>query len=75
MRRPLGLFALCLIFLSATAGQRRHPGFTVCSSHCNPIAKKAFEDFYNQDYDRAIRAFETLVKEHPADPFATNYLL
>ena len=41
----------------------------------NPIAKRAFDDFYNQDYDRAIRGFETLAREHPDDPFATNYLL
>ncbi|MGA2992733.1 MAG: tetratricopeptide repeat protein [Candidatus Korobacteraceae bacterium] len=73
--RPLGLFALCLILLSATAGQgaNREARFVLPTD--NAIARKAFDDFYNQDYDRAIRAFETLAKEHPADPFATNYLL
>ncbi len=74
-RSPLGLFALILLFLWAAAGPSaaRDSRFILPSS--NPVAKKAFEDFYNQDYDRAIHGFEALVKDYPADPFATNYLL
>ena len=74
-RSPLGLFALILLFLWATAARSaaRDSRFVLPSS--NPVAKKAFEDFYNQDYDRAIRGFESLAREHPDDPFATNYLL
>ena len=73
--RPLGLLALILSFLSVFTGRSaaRDSGFVLPTS--NAIARKAFDDFYNQDYDRAIHGFEVLVKEHPADPFATNYLL
>jgi tetratricopeptide (TPR) repeat protein len=71
----LGLFALILIFLSVFTGRSaaRDSRFVLPTS--NAVAKKAFDDFYNQDYDRAIHGFELLVKEHPAYPFATNYLL
>ncbi len=41
----------------------------------NPIAKRGFDEFYNMDYDKSIHDFETLVREHPDDPYANNYLL
>lgn len=41
----------------------------------SPLAKRGFDHFYNMESDRAIRDFENLVKEHPQDPFANNYLL
>jgi len=41
----------------------------------NPLAKRAFDHFYNMEYDRAIREFEQLVKEYPENPIANNYLL
>ncbi len=41
----------------------------------NPVMKRGFDHFFNSEYDRAIRDFELLVKEHPENPFATNYLL
>ncbi len=71
----MGFFVLCLTLLSATAGRAANSASRFVLPSNNAVAKKALDDFYNQDYDRAIRAFELLVKEHPADPFATNYLL
>lgn len=41
----------------------------------NPIAKRGFDQFYSLEYDKAIKDFESLVKDHPDDPFANNYLL
>ena len=41
----------------------------------NETARKAFDHFYNMEYDKAIKEFETLVKDHPDDPFPNNYLL
>jgi TolA-binding protein len=78
--RPLGVLALFLVMISvsaAPAAERSASGdaFRFVHPNNNPIAKRASDDFYNQDYDRAIRGFESLVKEHPDDPFATNYLL
>jgi tetratricopeptide (TPR) repeat protein len=40
-----------------------------------PLAKRGFDHFYNSEYDKAIKEFETIQKEHPENPFATNYLL
>jgi len=37
--------------------------------------RKGFEDFYNLEYDRAIREFEAALQAHPNDPFAVNHLL
>ena len=41
----------------------------------NPLAKRAFDHFYNMDYDRSIREFEQLTREFPENPIANNYLL
>ena len=34
-----------------------------------------FDDFYNQEYDKAIHQFELSLQAHPDDPFAVNHLL
>jgi len=41
----------------------------------NPLAKRAFDRFYNMEYAPAIRDFEALAKQFPDDPHANNYLL
>ncbi len=37
--------------------------------------RKGFDDFYNLEYDKAIREFETAQQAHPNDPFAVNHTL
>jgi Tfp pilus assembly protein PilF len=37
--------------------------------------RKGFDNFYNLDYDKAIREFETALQAHPDDPFAVNHVL
>src|ERR1039457_7314887 len=37
--------------------------------------RKGFDNFYNLDYDKAIRDFEAALQAHPDDPFAVNHLL
>ena len=41
----------------------------------NPLAKRAFDHFYNMEYDRSVREFEQLERENPDNPVANNYLL
>lgn len=41
----------------------------------NEVARRGFDHFYNMEYDKAIKDFESLVKDHPDDPFPNNYLL
>src|SRR6266581_7140529 len=37
--------------------------------------RRGFDHFYNMEYDKAIKDFESVVKEHPDDAFPNNYLL
>ena len=37
--------------------------------------RKGFDYFYNLDYDKAIKQFETAQQAHPDDPFAVNHVL
>jgi len=37
--------------------------------------RKGFDHFYNLEYDKAIREFETAQAAHPDDPFAINHTL
>jgi len=77
----LGLAALCLApgggNAAALLPQQPAPS---ASSPAGPsaednLAKSGFDRFYNLDYERAIRDFETDLKAHPDDPFALNHLL
>ena len=74
VRQLLALFLVMIAVSAAQAGERDSSTSRFLQPNSNPVVKRAFDDFYNQDYDRAVRTFEILVKEHPDDPFATNYL-
>ncbi|HWR36417.1 MAG TPA: tetratricopeptide repeat protein [Clostridia bacterium] len=69
------LFSVCTITvaLSATSIPAAPAGFVVPDK--DPIARRGFDHFYNLEYDKAIKDFESLQKEHPDDPFVTNYLV
>lgn len=41
----------------------------------DPQVREAFERFYIMDYSGSISRFETIRKEHPGNPIATDYLL
>ncbi len=41
----------------------------------DPLTKKAVNHLYDLEYDKAIADFERVVRTHPQDPFARNYLL
>jgi tetratricopeptide (TPR) repeat protein len=41
----------------------------------NSLAARGFNELYNMDYDLAIRDLSELEREHPDDPFTSNYLL
>jgi hypothetical protein len=40
-----------------------------------PDVREGFERFYNMDYDGALARFERVLKAHPHDPIATDYVL
>ncbi|HLH08354.1 MAG TPA: hypothetical protein VKW78_14035 [Terriglobales bacterium] len=37
--------------------------------------RTGFEEFYSQEYDKAIHQFELSLQTHPDDPYAVNHLL
>ena len=39
------------------------------------VTRKGFDHFYNLEYDKAIREFESAEQAHPDDPFAVNHVL
>jgi tetratricopeptide (TPR) repeat protein len=41
----------------------------------DPTTRKGFEDFYNLEYDKSLKEFETALQAHPDDPFAVNHVL
>jgi tetratricopeptide (TPR) repeat protein len=41
----------------------------------NALAARGFNELYNMDYAPAIRDLSELEREHPDDPFTSNYLL
>jgi len=81
VRRVLGLGLLCLACacgaITDASGQQ---GGVASSPIAGPpaedsLARTGFDRFYNLDYERAIRDFESDLKAHPDDPFAVNHLL
>src|SRR5580698_9392241 len=41
----------------------------------DPVAREGFQRFYILDYEGSISRFETVLKAHPQDPMASDYLL
>ena len=44
-------------------------------SNNDPTTRKGFEEFYNLEYDKSLKEFETVLQAHPDDPFAVNHVL
>jgi len=41
----------------------------------DPVVREGYEHFYNLDYDGALARFEQVLKAHPQDPMAMDYVL
>jgi tetratricopeptide (TPR) repeat protein len=72
--------ALLLLSASSLAGAKEIPqrlpvSRSVPALERDPLVRQGFDQFYSLEYDKAIRTFETVLKQHPDDPFAVNYLL
>ncbi|MGO9516915.1 MAG: tetratricopeptide repeat protein [Candidatus Korobacteraceae bacterium] len=51
------------------------PGYVATRANNDAATRKGFDHFYNLEYDKAIREFETAQQAHPDDPFALNHTL
>ena len=41
----------------------------------DPVVRDGYNHFYNLDYEGALNRFEQVLKAHPDDPMASNYVL
>ena len=73
LKLPAAKFLITLIAILGTALPVF--GATRTLANADPALKKAYEHFYNLDYDKAIADFEKIAGEHRDDPFAVNHLL
>lgn len=73
----LGVFVLAVLGGQWSFGgeQAGHPQAITHLKPDDTYTRTGFEDFYNQEYDKAIRQFELSMQGHPDDPYAVNHLL
>ena len=70
------LLAACLlVFVVSTLALADNSAWAPMRSTNDPTTRKGFEDFYNLDYDKSIKEFETVMQAHPDDPFVVNHVL
>jgi tetratricopeptide (TPR) repeat protein len=76
MSRWMRVVQVCLLLCVATtltlAGDS---AWVPLRSTNDPATRRGFEDFYNLEYDKSIKEFETVMQAHPDDPFAVNHVL
>jgi tetratricopeptide (TPR) repeat protein len=70
----LGTVALVLTFVAAPVARSQQQPRTD-PLNFDPQIKQAFVDFYNLDFDAALKIDEQVAREHPNDPMIWNYML
>jgi tetratricopeptide (TPR) repeat protein len=74
--RVMVLLAATLLGLGlGTAEQPHRPQQIVHFHPDDSYTRTGFDEFYSQEYDKAIHQFEASLQAHPDDPFAVNHLL
>lgn len=73
--RCTAMVPLVLFCLAVTAAAADTKPWVPTRAANDAATRKGFEEFYNLEYDKAGRAFETALQAHPDDPFAVNHLL
>lgn len=70
------LLTVCLlVFVVITLAVADNSAWAPMRSTNDPGTRKGFEDFYNLEYDKSIKEFETVMQAHPDDPFVVNHVL
>ena len=69
------LTASLLVFVVSTLAVADNSAWAPMRSTNDPATRKGFEDFYNLEYDKSIKEFETVMQAHPDDPFVVNHVL
>lgn len=66
---------LLVCFLAGSGFAADASGWVPTRSSNDADTKKGFDYFYNLEYDKSIREFDTALQAHPNDPFAVNHVL
>ena len=53
----------------------QQPGLHTDPLNNDPLVREAYTHFYNLDYDGALGRFEQVLKAHPDNPMASDYVL
>jgi tetratricopeptide (TPR) repeat protein len=70
------LLTVCLlVFVVSTLAVADNSAWAPMRSTNDPTTRKGFEYFYNLEYDKSIKEFETVMQAHPDDPFVVNHVL
>jgi tetratricopeptide (TPR) repeat protein len=72
-RRVIPVLLCCLAV--ATVAFAANASAPAIRPNNNALAARGFDELYSMDYQPAIRDFTQLQREHPDDPFPSNYLL
>ncbi len=68
--------SLVLAFgVSAAFAQPYNPADHTDPINLTPLVREARTDFYNLNYDGALKRFETVLKANPQNPMAVDYVL
>ena len=68
------VFVAALVLLSNVGAAQSSPLHTD-ALNLDPQVKQSMQDFYNLDYDAALKIQEQVAEQHPIDPMAWNYIL
>jgi tetratricopeptide (TPR) repeat protein len=71
----LSLFLASLIFLTTPLSANAQPVLHTDPLNLTPPVRQSLQDFYNLNFDAALKIQEQVALDHPADPMAWNYML
>ena len=77
MKRTVAVLLAAALMLLQTSAAAAQPQPTLHTSALNldPQVRQGFNDFYNLDYDAALKTFRAVAQQHPNDPMACDYIL
>ncbi len=66
---------LCCIGIASRGVCQSAQTLVPTRSDNDAATRKGFDYFYNLEYDKSLREFESALQAHPNDPFAVNHVL
>ncbi|WP_263364975.1 tetratricopeptide repeat protein [Edaphobacter acidisoli] len=77
--KDAGMLLAVVLALALSSGLKAHAADYDVAAHTDPInltpeVRAAEGRFYDMDYDGALRQFEAIMKAHPNDPMAIDYV-